>query len=80
VDQRPTPAHRGVPAELDRERAELDRERISDERFAKLVELLGKEADQIQVGALNALSGLARAHLEYTQTVLDAARFRTPAI
>lgn len=52
-------------------RHQLDRERISDERFAKAVELLGKEADQVRVGALHVLAGLARARPDYTQTVLD---------
>lgn len=52
-------------------RHQLDRERISDERFAKAVELLGKEADQVRVGALHVLAGLARARPDYSQTVLD---------
>ncbi|WP_349497431.1 pentapeptide repeat-containing protein [Crossiella sp. CA-258035] len=56
---------------LDTERAEHDRERVSDERFAKAVELLGHEADQVRVGALHALAGIARSRPEYTQTVLD---------
>jgi hypothetical protein len=57
--------------ELDRARAEQDRLRVSDERFAKSVELLGHQADQVRVGAMHALAGLARARPEYTQTVLD---------
>ncbi|MFD2078206.1 pentapeptide repeat-containing protein [Actinopolymorpha cephalotaxi] len=64
--------------ETERERFELallqderDRERVSDERFAKAVELLGGEADQVRVGALHVLAGLARSRPEYTQTVLD---------
>lgn len=56
---------------LETERAEHDRERVSDERFAKAVELLGHEADQVRVGALYALAGIARQRPEYTQTVLD---------
>jgi hypothetical protein len=56
---------------VERERAEQDRERISDERFARAVELLGHEADQVRVGALHALAGLARGRRGYTQTVLD---------
>jgi hypothetical protein len=44
---------------------------VADERFAKAVELLGHAADQVRVGALHALAGLARSRPEYTQTVLD---------
>jgi hypothetical protein len=57
--------------ELESQRAELDRERVADERFAKSVELLGHAADQVRVGAMHALAGLARSRAEYTQTVLD---------
>ncbi|MEV6896069.1 pentapeptide repeat-containing protein [Amycolatopsis sp. NPDC051372] len=57
--------------DLEMRRAEQDRERVSDERFAKSVELLGHEADQVRVGALHALAGLARSRPTYTQTVLD---------
>ena len=57
--------------ELESRRAEQDRERVADERFAKAVELLGHSADQVRVGALHALAGLARGRPEYTQTVLD---------
>ncbi|QRP46352.1 pentapeptide repeat-containing protein [Amycolatopsis sp. FDAARGOS 1241] len=57
--------------DLEMRRADQDRERVSDERFAKSVELLGHEADQVRVGALHALAGLARSRPEYTQTVLD---------
>ncbi|MEV4604037.1 pentapeptide repeat-containing protein [Amycolatopsis sp. NPDC049253] len=57
--------------DLEMHRAEQDRERVSDERFAKSVELLGHEADQVRVGALHALAGLARSRPTYTQTVLD---------
>ena len=57
--------------ELESQRAEQDRERVADERFAKAVELLGHAADQVRVGALHALAGLARSRPEYTQTVLD---------
>jgi hypothetical protein len=35
------------------------------------VELLGHDADQVRVGALHALAGLARARPSYTQDVLD---------
>ena len=57
--------------ELDRARAEQDRLRISDDRFAKSVEMLGHQADQVRVGAMHALAGLARTRPDYTQTVLD---------
>ncbi|MGW1681418.1 pentapeptide repeat-containing protein [Saccharopolyspora sp. NPDC002376] len=57
--------------ELESRRADLDRDRIADERFARAVELLGHETDQVRVGALHALGGLARNRPDYTQTVLD---------
>ncbi|MBB3663010.1 MULTISPECIES: pentapeptide repeat-containing protein [Prauserella salsuginis group] len=49
----------------------LEGDRVSDERFARSVELLGHEADQVRVGAMHALAGLAKARRDYTQTVLD---------
>lgn len=52
-------------------RTRRDSDRVTDERFAKSVELLGHEADQVRVGALHALAGLARNRTDYTQTVLD---------
>ncbi|XVS64236.1 pentapeptide repeat-containing protein [Actinosynnema sp. CA-299493] len=57
--------------ELEIERAEHDRSRVADERFARSVELLGHDAEQVRVGAMHALAGLARSRGEYTQTVLD---------
>lgn len=57
--------------ELERRSNEQDRERVADERFARAVELLGHEADQVRVGALHALAGLARSRPSYQQTVLD---------
>ena len=57
--------------ELESERAEHDRSRVADERFARSVEMLGHEAEQVRVGAMHALAGLARSRVEYTQTVLD---------
>jgi hypothetical protein len=56
---------------LESQRAEHDRERVADERFARAVELLGHETDQVRVGALHALAGLARNREQYTQIVLD---------
>lgn len=57
---------------VEEDRHELERTRISDERFAKAVELLGHDADQVRVGAIHALGGVARSRPETnTQTVLD---------
>ncbi|MFJ6670740.1 pentapeptide repeat-containing protein [Actinosynnema sp. NPDC091369] len=56
---------------LENARAEHDRSRVADERFARSVELLGHDAEQVRVGAMHALAGLARSRPEYTQTVLD---------
>lgn len=68
--------------EVERGRADTDRERIADERFAKAVELLGHDADQVRVGALHVLANLARDRPRYTQTVLDVlcAYLRRPFI
>jgi Pentapeptide repeats (9 copies) len=57
--------------ELERRSNEQDRERVADERFARAVELLGHDTDQVRVGALHALAGLARSRPSYVQTVLD---------
>ncbi|GAA3460778.1 pentapeptide repeat-containing protein [Saccharothrix longispora] len=57
--------------QLEDQRAEHDRSRVADERFARSVELLGHEAEQVRVGAMHALAGLARSREEYRQTVLD---------
>ncbi|MBW4715693.1 pentapeptide repeat-containing protein [Saccharothrix obliqua] len=57
--------------ELESARAEHDRSRVADERFARSVELLGHEAEQVRVGAMHALAGLARSRPEYAQTALD---------
>ncbi|WP_367134283.1 pentapeptide repeat-containing protein [Saccharothrix sp. HUAS TT1] len=57
--------------ELESARAEHDRSRVADERFARSVELLGHDAEQVRVGAMHSLAGLARSRAEYTQTVLD---------
>ncbi|WP_436492790.1 pentapeptide repeat-containing protein [Actinokineospora sp. HUAS TT18] len=57
--------------ELEMARSDHDRERVADERFARSVELLGNDADQVRVGAMHALSNLARNRPYYTQTVLD---------
>ncbi|GAA1269310.1 pentapeptide repeat-containing protein [Saccharothrix xinjiangensis] len=52
-------------------RHELESDKASDERFAKAVELLGNEADQVRVGAMHVLANLAKANQRYKQTVLD---------
>lgn len=52
-------------------RHELESDKVADERFARSVELLGDAADQVRVGALHALAGLARSSPRYRQTVLD---------
>ena len=49
----------------------LESEKVADERFARSVELLGNEADQVRVGAMHALAWLARSTPRYRQTVLD---------
>nr|WP_229693777.1 pentapeptide repeat-containing protein [Lentzea pudingi] len=49
----------------------LESEKVADERFARSVELLGNEADQVRVGAMHALAWLARSTPRYQQTVLD---------
>jgi hypothetical protein len=43
----------------DEARHELESDKAADERFARSVELLGNEADQVRVGALHALAWLA---------------------
>lgn len=55
----------------DEARHELESDKAADERFARSVELLGNEADQVRVGALHALAWLADATPRYKQTVLD---------
>lgn len=55
----------------DEARHELESDKASDERFARSVELLGNEADQVRVGALHALAWLADSTPRYKQTVLN---------
>jgi hypothetical protein len=52
-------------------RHDLEGEKVADERFARSVELLGADADQVRVGALHALAWLAVSTPRYKQTVLD---------
>ncbi|HEY4019026.1 MAG TPA: hypothetical protein VGM75_10090 [Pseudonocardiaceae bacterium] len=56
---------------VEQRRVLLDQDRVSDERFTKAIELLGNGAEQVRVGALHALAGLARSRPSYTQTVVD---------
>ena len=55
----------------DEARHELESDKAADERFARSIELLGNEADQVRVGALHALAWLADVTPRYKQTVLD---------
>lgn len=66
----------------DEARHELESDKAADERFARSVELLGNEADQVRVGALHALAWLADSTPRYRQTVLDVfcAYLRRPFI
>ena len=55
----------------DEARHELESDKAADERFARSVELLGNETDQVRVGALHALAWLAESTPRDKQTVLD---------
>ncbi|MDQ4009258.1 MAG: hypothetical protein M3228_00805 [Actinomycetota bacterium] len=57
--------------DLERRSNEQAWQRAADERFARAVELLGHDADQVRVGAVHALAGLARSRSSYVLTVLD---------
>ncbi|WP_146174774.1 pentapeptide repeat-containing protein [Umezawaea tangerina] len=57
--------------ELEALRSDHDRERGAAERFARAIELLGDDADQVRVGAMHSLVGLVRGWPDLTQTVLD---------
>jgi hypothetical protein len=50
--------------QMEGQRMQHDRERSTDERFARSIELLGNDADQVRVGAMHALAGLARSRPE----------------
>jgi hypothetical protein len=56
---------------VEEERLRLEGDRVTNERFARSIEMLGNEADQVRLGAMHALAGLARATPSYTQTVVD---------
>lgn len=49
----------------------LETDKIADERFARAVEMLGHDADQVRLGAMHTLGGLAESTPRYKQTVLD---------
>ncbi|WP_051771539.1 pentapeptide repeat-containing protein [Saccharothrix sp. NRRL B-16314] len=57
--------------ELEGERLGLESEKVADERFARAIELLGNDADQVRVGAMHVLAGLAGTTPRYKQTVLS---------
>jgi Pentapeptide repeats (9 copies) len=57
--------------QLDQQRLDDDRARAGDERFARALELLGHNADQVRVGALHALAAVARTRPDYVQTTVD---------
>jgi hypothetical protein len=56
---------------VEEDRHELEAVKVADERFARSVELLGNEAEQVRVGALHSLVWLAGSTPRYKQTVLD---------
>jgi hypothetical protein len=56
---------------VEEDRHALEGDKVADERFARSVELLGNEADQVRVGALHSLAWLAGSTPRYKQTVLD---------
>jgi pentapeptide repeat protein len=56
---------------VEEERLRLEGDRTTNERFARSIEMLGNEADQVRLGAVHALVGLARATPSYAQTVVD---------
>jgi hypothetical protein len=56
---------------VEEERHGLEAIKVADERFARSVEMLGNEADQVRVGALHSLVWLADSNPRYKQTVLD---------
>lgn len=56
---------------VEEERHALEGDKVADERFARSVEMLGNEADQVRVGALHSLVWLAGSTPRYKQTVLD---------
>jgi hypothetical protein len=56
---------------VEEDRHALEGDKVADERFARSIELLGNEAEQVRVGALHSLAWLAGSTPRYKQTVLD---------
>jgi hypothetical protein len=56
---------------VEEDRHALEGGKVADERFARSIELLGNEADQVRVGALHSLAWLAGSTPRYKQTVID---------
>ncbi|MHA6617115.1 pentapeptide repeat-containing protein [Pseudonocardia sp. DLS-67] len=56
---------------VEEDRHQLEGVKVADERFARSVELLGNEADQVRVGAMHSLVWLAGSTPRYKQTVLE---------
>ncbi|NUT54056.1 MAG: pentapeptide repeat-containing protein [Saccharothrix sp.] len=56
---------------LEEARHDLEGEKLADEKFARAIELLGNEADQVRVGAMHVLAELTRTSPRYKQTVLS---------
>jgi hypothetical protein len=56
---------------VEEDRLRMEGDRVTNERFARSIEMLGNEADQVRLGAMHALAGLARANPAYAQTVVD---------
>ncbi|WP_214401224.1 hypothetical protein [Pseudonocardia lacus] len=56
---------------VEEDRLRLEGDRVTNERFARSIEMLGNEADQVRLGAMHALAGPARANPAYAQTVVD---------
>jgi uncharacterized protein YjbI with pentapeptide repeats len=56
---------------VEEERLRVEGGRIVDERFARAIELLGNDADQVRVGAMHALVGVVRSAPAYTPRVID---------
>jgi hypothetical protein len=72
---------------VEEERHRVESGRVDHERFARAVELLGNDADQVRVGALHALAGLARGnqvlrhrrrHRDHPQPAAGLGRRREP--
>ena len=71
VAQRPSATSGGISSRAGTEEPRAGSGARGRRAVARAVELLGHEADQVRVGALHALAGLARSRPSYVQTVLD---------